>query len=98
MMNTIAQIAISKQMIHHSVSTIGANVVGGASGSRGHQGGEASGSSGSQGGASAHPSPIHAYISSGRTPRPLYPQFQEGQPLRQPGHARGQSGQGQTMP
>jgi hypothetical protein len=75
MMNAITQMAISTKMIHHSVSTIGANVVGGASGLGGHQGGRASGSSGSQGGASAHPSPIRAYTSSGRIPRPLYPQF-----------------------
>jgi hypothetical protein len=61
MMNAIAQMDISTQMIHRSVSTIGANAAGGASGSGGHQGGGASGSSGSQGGASAHPSPIRAY-------------------------------------
>jgi hypothetical protein len=95
MMNIIAQMAISTQMIHHSVSTIGANVAGGASGSEGHQGG---GASGSQGGASAHPSPISAYISSGRIPRPLYPQFQGGQLLGQLGHARGQPGKGQAVP
>jgi hypothetical protein len=73
MMNAIAQMAISTQMIHHSVSTTGANVAGGASGSGGHQGGGASGSNGSQGRASAHPSPIRAYTSSRRIPRPLYP-------------------------
>jgi hypothetical protein len=68
MMNAIAQMAISTQMIHHSVSTIGANAAGGASGLGGHQGGGASGSSGSQGRASAHPSPARAYTSSGRIP------------------------------
>ena len=36
MMNAIAQMAISTQMIHHSVSTIGANGAGGASGLGGH--------------------------------------------------------------
>jgi hypothetical protein len=47
MMNAILHMAISRQMIQHSVSTMGANATGGASGSRGHQGGGASGSSGS---------------------------------------------------
>jgi hypothetical protein len=47
MMNAIAQLAINTQMIQHSVSTMGANAAGGASGSGGHQGGGASGSSGS---------------------------------------------------
>jgi hypothetical protein len=98
MMNAIAQMAINTQMIQHSVSTMGANAAGGASGSGGHQGGGASGSSGSQGGASGHPSPIRAYTSSGRIPRPLYPQFQGGQPLGQPGQAGGQPGQGQAVP
>jgi hypothetical protein len=79
MMNVIAQMAIITPMIQHSVSTMGANVAGGASGSGGHQGGGASVSSGSQGGASGHPSPIRDYTSSGRIPRPLYPQFQGGQ-------------------
>jgi hypothetical protein len=81
MMNAIAQMAINTQMIQHNVSTMGANVAGGASGSRGHQGGGASGSSGSQGRASGHPSPIRAYTSYGRILRPLYPQFQGGQSL-----------------
>ena len=36
MMNAIAQMAINTHMIHHSVSTMGANVVGEASGSGGH--------------------------------------------------------------
>jgi hypothetical protein len=54
MMNATAQMAINTQMIHHSVSTIGANPAGGASGSRGHGGGGVSGSSGSQGGASTY--------------------------------------------
>jgi hypothetical protein len=45
-MNAIAQMAISTQMIQHSVST---NSIGGVSGSGGHQGGGASRSSGSQG-------------------------------------------------
>jgi hypothetical protein len=62
-------------MIHHSVSTIGANAARGVSGSGGHQGGGAGGSSGFQGKVSAHPSPIQAYTFSGRIPRPLYPQF-----------------------
>jgi hypothetical protein len=81
MMNTIAQMAISTQMIQHNVSTMGANVVGGASGLEGHQEGGASGSNGSQGGASGHPSPISAYTSFRRIPRPLYLQFQGGQTL-----------------
>jgi hypothetical protein len=75
MNNAIQQMAISTQMIHHSMSIIGANAARGASGSGGHQGGGASGSSGSQGGASPHPSPVRAYTSSGRIPQPLYPQF-----------------------
>jgi hypothetical protein len=69
MMNAIAQMAINTQMIRHNVSTMGLG---------GHQGG---GSSGSQGGASGHHSPIHTYTSSGRIPRPVYPQFQGGQQL-----------------
>jgi hypothetical protein len=84
MMNTIQQMNLSAQMLHHSMSTIGANVAGGPSGSGGHQGGGASGSSGSQGGASPNPSPVRAYTSSGRIPRPLYPQFQARQSLGQP--------------
>jgi hypothetical protein len=48
MMNVIAQMAINTEMIQHSVSTVGANAAGGASGSERHQGGGASGSSGSQ--------------------------------------------------
>jgi hypothetical protein len=75
MMNAIAQMAISTQMIQHSVITMGANATRGMSGSRGHQGGGASGSSGSRGRESGHPSPICTYTSSGRIPRPLYPQF-----------------------
>jgi hypothetical protein len=67
-MNAIAQMAISTQMIQNSVGTIGANVAGGASGSRGHQGGGANGSSGFQSGASGHQSPVHTYTSSGRIP------------------------------
>jgi hypothetical protein len=39
MMNDIAQMAINTHMIQHSVSTVGANAVRGASGSGGHQGG-----------------------------------------------------------
>jgi hypothetical protein len=66
MMNAIPQMAISAQMLHHSMSTIGANTAGGASGSGGHQGGGPSVSNGSQGGASPHPSPVQAYTSSGR--------------------------------
>ena len=58
MMHAIQKMAINTQMIHHSVSTIGANAAVEASGSGGHQGGGASGSSGSQGGASPHPSPV----------------------------------------
>jgi hypothetical protein len=73
MMNAIVQMAISTQMIHHSMSTIGTNAAGGAIGLGVHQGGGASGSNGSQGEASARPSPIRAYTSSGRIPRPLYP-------------------------
>jgi hypothetical protein len=68
MMNAISQMAISTQMIQHSVSTMGVNAARGANGSRRHQGGGASGSGGSQGGASGHPSPIRAYTSSGRIP------------------------------
>jgi hypothetical protein len=92
MMNAIAQMAINTEMIQHSVSTMGANATGGASGSGGHQGGGANGSSGSQGGVSGHPSPICTYTSSGRIPRPLYPQFQGGHQLGQPGQTGGQSG------
>jgi hypothetical protein len=84
------------------VSTIGSNAAGGSSGSRGHKGGGASGCSESQGGASTNPSLVRAYTSSGRIPRPLYPQFQTrqslGQPLGQPGQAGGQLGQGQVVP
>jgi hypothetical protein len=36
MMNSIQRMAISTQIIHHSVSTISANAIGGASGSGGH--------------------------------------------------------------
>jgi hypothetical protein len=77
---------------------MGANAAGGASGSGGHQGGGASGSNGSQGGASGHPLPICAYTSSGRIPRPLYPQLQGGKSLGQPGQVGGQPGQRQTVP
>jgi hypothetical protein len=84
MLTSIQQMNLSAQMLQHSMSTIGANVAGGPSGSGGHQGGGASGSSGSQGGASTNPSPARAYTSSGRIPRPLYPQFQTGQTLGQP--------------
>jgi hypothetical protein len=67
-MNAIQQMAISAHMLHHNMSTIGANAAGGPSGSGGHQGGGASGSSGSQGGASPNPSPVQAYTSFGRIP------------------------------
>ena len=75
LLTAIQQMNLSEQMLQHSMSTIGANAAGGASGSGGHCGGGASGSSGSQGRVSGHPSPIRAYTSSGRIPRPLYPQF-----------------------
>jgi hypothetical protein len=67
-MNAIQQMAISAQMLHHDMSSIGANAAGGPSGSRGHHRGGASGSSGSQGGASPNPSPVRAYTSFGRIP------------------------------
>jgi hypothetical protein len=47
MINVIAQMAINTHMIHHNVSTIGANAAREEIGSEGHQGGGASGSSGS---------------------------------------------------
>jgi hypothetical protein len=47
MMNAIQQMAIGAQILHHSMSTIGANAAGGPSGSRRHQGGGANVSSGS---------------------------------------------------
>jgi hypothetical protein len=73
MMNAIAQMAISSQMIHNSLGTIGANLAGGVSGSKGHQGGGASGSSGNQARLSGHQSPTRTYTSTGKIPRPLYP-------------------------
>jgi hypothetical protein len=75
MLTTIHQMNLSAQMLEHSMSTISANAAGGPSGSGGHQGGGANGSSGSHGGAITNPSPARAYTSSGRIPRPLYPQF-----------------------
>jgi hypothetical protein len=50
------------------ISSIGANLAGGASGS-----------SGNQAGSSGHQSPTRTYTSAGKIPRPLYPQFQGGQ-------------------
>jgi hypothetical protein len=92
---------ISAHMLHHSMSTIGANAAGGPSGLGGHQRGGASGYSGSRGGVSSNPSIVQYYTSSGRIPRPLYPEFQAGQslgqPLGQPGQTGEQSGQGQEV-
>jgi hypothetical protein len=76
MLTSIQQMNLSAQMLQHNMISIGVNATGGPGGSRGHQGCGASGSSGSQGGASTNPSLAQAYTSSGRIPRPLYPQFQ----------------------
>jgi hypothetical protein len=62
MMNAITQMAISSQMIQHSLGMIGANLAGGVSGS-----------SGNQAGLSGHQSLTRTYTLARRIARPLYP-------------------------
>jgi hypothetical protein len=59
MMHVITQMAIRTQLIQNSMSTTGANIAGGASGSMEHHGG---GSSGNPVGSSGHQTPTHTYI------------------------------------
>jgi hypothetical protein len=89
MRNSIAQMALNSQIIQNNLSTIGASIVGGAVGHTGHQGGGASGSSGNVAGTSGQMTPTHTYTSAGRIPRPLFPQFQTGQQVGQPGQGQG---------
>jgi hypothetical protein len=96
MMHTITQMEISTQLIQNSMGTTGANIAGGASGSMGHHGGGASGSSGNPTGSSGHQTPTHTYISAGKIPRPLFPQFHGEQQIGHTGQGQqmGQTGQG----
>jgi hypothetical protein len=105
MRNAIAQMVLNSQIIQNNLSTIGASIVGGAVGHTGHQGGGASGSSGNVAGTSGQMTPTRTYTSAGRIPRPLFPQFQTGQQVGQPGQGQPRQGgsqdrgrQGQQIP